>query len=94
MIEKDIIQSMILLGLSKSKIPFVFKGGTSLSKCYELIERSSEDIDLSLNYKPTESEKREIKTIIIETAKNIGLNLTNSDDVKSRYNYNKYVFEY
>ena len=94
MIEKDIIQSMILLGLSKSKISFVFKGGTSLSKCYGLIERFSEDIDLSLNYKPTESEKREIKTIIIETAKNIGLNLTNSDDVKSRYNYNKYVFEY
>lgn len=27
----------------------MFKGGTSLSKCYHLIERFSEDIDLSLN---------------------------------------------
>lgn len=27
----------------------MFKGGTSLSKCYSLIERFSEDIDLSLN---------------------------------------------
>lgn len=27
----------------------MFKGGTSLSKCYNLIERFSEDIDLSLN---------------------------------------------
>ncbi len=28
MVEKDTIQSMILLGLSKSEITFVFKGGT------------------------------------------------------------------
>jgi len=27
----------------------MFKGGTSLSKCYNLIKRFSEDIDLSLN---------------------------------------------
>ncbi len=30
MVEKDTIQSMFLLGLSKSELPFVFKGGTSL----------------------------------------------------------------
>ena len=41
MVEKDAIQSMILLGLSKSEISFVFKGGTSLSKCYGLIDRFS-----------------------------------------------------
>jgi hypothetical protein len=28
---------------------FMFKGGTSLSKCYSMINRFSEDIDLSLN---------------------------------------------
>jgi len=58
MIEKDTIQSMVLLGLSKSEISFVFKGGTSISKCYGLIDRFSEDIDLSMNCRPTESEKR------------------------------------
>ena len=57
MVEKDTIQSMILLKLSKSEEPFVFKGGTSLSKAYGLIDRFSEDIDLSMNRKPTESEK-------------------------------------
>ena len=29
MVEKDTIQSMFLLGLSKSELPFVFKGGTN-----------------------------------------------------------------
>ena len=41
MIEKDTIQSMVLLGLSKCEISFVFKGGTSISKCYGLIDRVS-----------------------------------------------------
>lgn len=56
MVEKDTIQSMFLLKLSKSELPFVFKGGTSLSKAYNLIDRFSEDIDLSMNRKPTEGE--------------------------------------
>lgn len=44
MVEKDTIQSMILFELSKCEFPLVFKGGTSLSKVYGLIERFSEDI--------------------------------------------------
>ena len=32
-----------------SLVPFVFKGGTSLSKCFNVINRMSEDIDLSLS---------------------------------------------
>lgn len=59
-IEKDIIQSMFLYELSKLNIPFVFKGGTALSKAYGVIDRFSEDIDLSLSLKPTASEKRKI----------------------------------
>ena len=39
MIEKDTIQSMLLFELSKYDFPFVFKGGTSLSKAYNLIDR-------------------------------------------------------
>ena len=41
MVEKDAIQSMFLYGLAKSELPFVFKGGTSLSKAYFLIDRFS-----------------------------------------------------
>ena len=49
------------LELTKSELPFVFKGGTSLSKAYALIDRFSEDIDLSMSRKITESEKKNTK---------------------------------
>ena len=94
MVEKDTIQSFILLSLANSELPFVFKGGTSLSKAYGLIDRFSEDIDLSSNRKPTESEKRKIKAFILNTAEDIGLRLTNLENIRSRHSYNKYVFEY
>ena len=94
MVEKDTIQSMFLQGLSKSELPFVFKGGTSLSKTYGLIDRFSEDIDLSMSRKPTESEKRKTKSTILEIAEELGLTLRNPDEVHSRHSYNQYDFEY
>lgn len=94
MVEKDTIQSMFLLELSKSELPFVFKGGTALSKAYNLIDRFSEDIDLSMNRKPTQAEKALSKDTIISISKELGLRLTNANDIMSRYDYNKYIFEY
>lgn len=94
MVEKDTIQSMFLFELAKSDIPFVFKGGTSLSKAYDLIDRFSEDIDLSMNRRPTQSEKSRSKDTIISIAEGIGLALSNPDDIKSRFDYNKYEFKY
>ena len=61
LVEKDTIQSMFLNELSKVNLPFVFKGGTSLSKAYNLINRFSEDIDLSMQKKPTQTEKKYLK---------------------------------
>lgn len=94
MVEKDTIQSMFLYELAKSELPFVFKGGTSLSKAYNLIDRFSEDIDLSMNRRPTQSERVKSKELIIDIAENLGLVLSNLEDIKSRYDYNKYVFMY
>ena len=94
MVEKDTIQSMLLFELAKSELPFVFKGGTSLSKAYNLVDRFSEDIDLSMNRRPTQSERVKSKELIIEIAENLGLVLSNSEEIKSRYDYNKYVFKY
>ncbi len=57
-IEKDYIVCIVLkiiFGIVKSVCspqtvtPFLFKGGTSLSKAYSVIYRMSEDIDLSIN---------------------------------------------
>ena len=93
-VEKDTIQSMFLFELAKSDLPFVFKGGTSLSKAYNLIDRFSEDIDLSMNRRPTQSERVKSKELIIEIAENLGLVLSNPEEIKSRYDYNKYVFKY
>jgi len=50
-IEKDAWVTLMLRMLFTSEIKdvLVFKGGTSLSKAYKLIERFSEDIDLAIN---------------------------------------------
>lgn len=93
-IEKDTIQSMFLCELSKSDLPFVSKGGTSLSKAYDLIDRFSEDIDLSMSRIVTDKEKKKAKETIIAIASRLGLTLKNPDDVLSRHDYNKYLFEY
>ena len=94
MVEKDTIQSMFLHELAKSELPFVFKGGTSLSKVYNLIDRFSEDIDLSMSRKPTQSERIKSKELITDIANGLGMILRNPDEIKSRYDYNKYVFSY
>ena len=57
-IEKDYYVTIILRELSKRLPNLVFKGGTSLSKCYDLIKRFSEDIDITVKEeKPTESQQ-------------------------------------
>lgn len=94
LVEKDTIQSMFLKELSKVNLPFVFKGGTSLSKAYNLINRFSEDIDLSMQKKPTQTEKKKSKDEIIRIADSMGMILVNPDNIKSRHDYNKYRFNY
>jgi predicted nucleotidyltransferase component of viral defense system len=50
-IEKDWWITMVLKALFETKCVdyLIFKGGTSLSKCWNLIERFSEDIDVAIN---------------------------------------------
>ena len=50
-IEKDWWVTMVLKALFKTSCAnyLVFKGGTSLSKCWNLIERFSEDIDVAIS---------------------------------------------
>ena len=47
-IEKDYWVTFALHTIFNNEIgkEFIFKGGTSLSKCYQMIDRFSEDIDL------------------------------------------------
>ena len=72
-IEKDYYVTLILKGL-KEKLPFiVFKGGTSLSKCYKVINRFSEDIDVTVDTRLSQSQMRNVKKVIQEVA--AGLNI-------------------
>ena len=62
MIEKDFWVCWTLDYLfhdSRWKEHLAFKGGTSLSKCYDLIHRFSEDIDLILDWRLVGCEKEE-----------------------------------
>lgn len=50
-IEKDIWICWVLQKLFTLPIAMAFKGGTSLSKAYKLINRFSEDVDVTIDYK-------------------------------------------
>lgn len=48
----------------------VFKGGTSLTKCYHILDRFPEDIDLSYTAEsgiPGDSRKRKLKKAVVST---------------------------
>ena len=47
-IEKDYYVTLVLKEIATRNPDIVFKGGTSLSKCYKIIDRFSEDIDLNI----------------------------------------------
>ncbi len=70
-VEKDYWVSYVLKAISQSKYKDVaiFKGGTSLSKAYKLIDRFSEDIDLAVI--TNELSSNQIKTLIRKIEKDI-----------------------
>ena len=49
LVEKDYWLMHVLYGLSKMKLKFELKGGTSLSKGFGIIDRFSEDIDIHIH---------------------------------------------
>lgn len=97
-VEKDYWITLVLSRLAKSKYvdESVFKGGTSLSKGYNLIERFSEDVDIAIiNNKGKTG--NEMKTIIRTIEKEITPDLTalQMEGVTSKGSrFRKSVFEY
>ncbi len=68
-VEKDYWVTLILKTLSESeyKDKIIFKGGTSLSKAYGIIQRFSEDIDLQLiNFAGSDGQKKKLMKKIEE----------------------------
>ena len=97
LIEKDYYVTLLLKELNKEIPGLLFKGGTSLAKCYKVIDRFSEDIDLTLdNEHFSQSKKRSANKKVIEICEKLGFNIVNLDIVKQHghANYNVYLIEY
>lgn len=95
LIEKDYFVTLVLEEINKRVPGLLFKGGTSLSKCFKIIDRFSEDIDLTLdNEHFTIGQRRKVKYTIIDICDELGLSLLNVDETRSRREYNNYVINY
>lgn len=59
-VEKDYWMTLVLYEIFHSNIAdqIVFKGGTCLSKCHQMIQRFSEDIDLVILHKEGENDNQ------------------------------------
>ena len=96
LIEKDYYITMLLQKLREKEPDIIFKGGTCLSKCYKIINRFSEDIDISLfnvNSQP-QSKKKKLSLYIKEILVDLGMTLNNAEQIKSGMSYNDYKAEY
>ena len=97
-IEKDYWITLVLKRLSESKFKdsVVFKGGTSLSKGYKLINRFSEDIDIAVIDVPDMSGNR-VKNLIRDVEKDISADITEITDsllASKGSRFRKSVFTY
>lgn len=96
-VEKDYYVTLALRELSANIKGMVFRGGTSLTKCYQLLDRFSEDIDISYAASegiPGESRKRQLKKAIVASMDTLNLPITNLEQTRSRRNYNCYHAAY
>ena len=95
-VEKDYYVTLFLKELVTAMPDIIFKGGTSLSKCYHVIKRFSEDIDLNIQSenRPSESKRKKMKSSILDVISNLEFTLTNPESIRSRRDYNRYVIDY
>ena len=94
-IEKDFYAISILKELAAKDEKFVFKGGTSLSVCQKIINRFSEDIDISyLDEHITVGNRKRIKRAFFESIESVSLSVSNAENIRSRRIFNKYICPY
>ena len=95
-IEKDYYVTMILkLLVKKNHHDIVILGGTSLSKCYHLINRFSEDIDIAFFGYTSEVQKKGFKYDIIKSlSENLSMPIMNWNITESEKDYLYYLLGY
>ncbi|MBQ5878251.1 MAG: nucleotidyl transferase AbiEii/AbiGii toxin family protein [Treponema sp.] len=94
-IEKDYYVFLLLMKIKELNSNVVFKGGTSLSKCFGIIERFSEDIDLTFIEDVKKSKRsKQIKHNLIEKISNhYDFQISNFDENQGDWNVQKYHFK-
>ena len=93
-IEKDYYSMLFLKKIIEYDNNIIFKGGTSLSKCYKLISRYSEDLDLTYSTKMSDSKRKKLKKFIKITAERLNMEISNIDETRSRRDFNRYLIDY
>lgn len=94
-VEKDYYVTMILGILANVGYPLVFKGGTSLSKAFGVIDRFSEDIDITFSEHLGKSRRKHLKYDILRPiSEKLGMTIKNWDTVESDRDYNHYDYYY
>lgn len=94
-VEKDYYVTLILKLLSEQLKQCVFKGGTSLSKGFHVIDRFSEDIDITFNEHIGESRRKKLKNVVLKgISEELGMPVANWEEIQSDRDYNAYLFSY
>ena len=94
-VEKDYYVTMILKELAERCDLCVFKGGTSLSKCFHAIDRFSEDIDITFTEHLGESRRKRLKYKILKPISDeLRMEIKNWNQIESDKDYNCYLFSY
>ena len=94
-VEKDYYITLILRELAGRNDDIVFKGGTSLSKAHHIIDRFSEDVDITFTEHIGSARRKKLKYDIIgKISEEIELPILNWDKIESDKEYNHYDFGY
>lgn len=94
-VEKDYYVTMLLKKLSELCPECVFKGGTSLSKCHHVIDRFSEDIDITFSDILTQGMRKKLKNNVISgISSELKMPISDWENARSRRDYNCYTFLY
>ena len=97
-VEKDHWLFLLLREIFKNnERGYVFKGGTSLSKCHHVINRFSEDIDISYSSSFSSINSGEIKRKfkgITKAIKEVGLEISNANKLRWNRYFNQFQCPY
>lgn len=89
---KDYYAVAFLREITRYNPEAIFKGGTCLSKCYSVINRFSEDIDIGIrNEHPTEGTRKRMKKAVVHASSVLRLPIENIDQTRSRREFNRFL---